>query len=413
MRLFALFFYFSLLSNFTFGQNTSLLDSILGPEPDEKKLQVACYGSINFHVFDWQIWPEKRDEVDFERAVLDGSYRFAPGFKLNAELEFEHGGTGVSVEFDRFEEFGEFEYEVEKGGEIRFEKFNVQYDFSKKHNLQVGYVKVPFGLLNFRDEPDEYPTISLPIMENELLPVGWADFGLLYHGNFQKIHWHLAAVNSLDGSAFNSANFVKRGNQRRFETVNAEDWAIVGRLDYEFGHEKNIGLSGYFGNTRNNRPKPDLQVDAFLAMTDFHILYEIEPFEFCGQVFYGHLQNSEAVSNANRNLSNNLNVKRTPVAKSAVGYTAEISFEIFDVLKKHPNGELNLFVRYDKFDSMASTEGQVFDNPRWERSVYSGGIVYQPVPQLVLKSQFSAEKLGIAVNAWQRAFSVGMGFHFK
>ena len=413
MRSFTLFFCLFLGSKLVFGQNASLLDSIpVGNDP-EKKLELSCYGSINFHHFDWQIWPEKRDEVDFERAVLDGKYRFAPHFSLNAELEIEHGGTGVAVEFDRFEEFGEFEYEVEKGGEIRFEKFNLQYDFSKKHHFQAGYVKVPFGMLNFRDEPDEYPTISLPVMENTLLPVGWAEFGLLFRGNHGRFHYFLAAVNALDGSAFSSANFIKNGNQRRFETVNANDWAAVGRLDYSFGQEKNIGFSGYFGNTRNNRPKPDLQVDAFLSMADFHVLYEKAPFEFCGQVFFGNLQNSEAVSNANRNLSNNLNVKRTPVAKNAVGYSAEIAFELFDVLKKYPNGELNVFARYDYFDSMASTEGQVFNNPRWERSVYSGGITFQLVPQLVLKSQFTAEKLGISTNAWQRTVSVGMGFHFR
>lgn len=413
MRVSALFIAFLLFKSPVFGQNPSLLDSILGPDQPEKKLQIACYGAISYHVFDWQIWPEKRDEVDFERAVLDATYHFAPRFSLNSELEIEHGGTGITVEFDRFEEFGEFEYEVEKGGEIRFEKFNIQYDFSKKNRLQAGYVKVPFGLLNFRDEPDEYPTITLPVMENTLMPIGWAEFGLLFHGNFDKIHYYLAAVNALDGSAFNSANFIKHGNQRRFETVNANDWAAVGRLDYEFGYEKSIGISGYFGNTRNNRPKPDLQVDAFLSMADFHAVYEIEPFEFCGQFFFGHLQNSEAVSTANRNLSNNLNVKRTPVAKTAVGYSAELAFELFDVLKKHPNGELNLFARYDYFDSMATTEGQVFNNPRWARAVYSGGVVYQPVPQIVLKSQFTAEKLGISTNAWQRSFSVGIGFHFK
>ena len=132
------------------GQN--LLDSIPADEADARKWTLESYGSLNFHHFDWQIWPEKRDAVDFERAVVAGSYRFAPKYQLNAELEFEHGGTGVSVEFDRFEEFGEFEYEVEKGGEIRFERFDLQFDFSKKHRVEAGYVKVPFGLLNFRDE---------------------------------------------------------------------------------------------------------------------------------------------------------------------------------------------------------------------------------------------------------------------
>ena len=245
------------------------------------------------------------------------------------------------------------------------------------------------------------------------MPTGWAEFGLLYIGNRGRWLYQAALVNSLDGSAFNSSNFVKRGNQRRFETVNAEDWAICGRLDYEFGHEKIVGIGGFFGNTRGNRPKPDLGVNAFLTLADVHFILEREPFEVCGQLVFGHLQNSEAVSTANRNLSNALNVKRTPVGKTALGWSAELAFELFDVLKKHPDGELNLFARADYFDSMASTEGQIFNNPRWERYVFTGGLNYQPVPQLILKTQFSVEKLGISTQKWQRTFSLGFGFHFK
>lgn len=415
-KLFPLFFSLFLLApSWLFAQESSLLDS-LPPDPsDDKKLHLVAYGSINYHRFDWQIWPEKRDEVDFERAVLEGAYRFAPRWSLHAELELEHGGTGVAVEFDRFEEFGEFEYEVEKGGEVRFEEFNLSYAWSKnkKHQIAAGYVKVPFGLITFRDEPDEYLTNTLPLMENTLLPTDWAEFGLLASGQLGAWKYYAGLVTGLDGSAFNSANFIKRGNQKRFETVNAEDWAAVGRLDYEFGHEQAVGVSGYFGNTRHNRPKPDLAVNAHLAMIDVHATYEWSPFEITGQLIYGQLQNSEDVSNANRNLSNNLNVKRTPVGKAALGWSAELGFELFDALRRHPNGEVVLFGRYDYCNPMSATEGNIVSNPRWERSVVSFGLNYQPIPQVVFKTQYAVEKLGVPVDNRQKTFSLGLGFHLK
>ena len=415
MRKFLILYLFGLVCTNIAAQETAMLDSLL-PEQKPKKLQLEAYGVINYNIYDWQIWPEKRNDIDFERAVVEANYTFAPRWSLAAELEFEGGGTGVSVEFDRFEEFGEFEYEVEKGGEIRFEEFNLAYKLDKKDRnlLRIGYVSVPFGLISFRDEPEEYATNTLPMMENTLLPTDWAEFGVLATGQIGR-HWRYygALVNALDGSAFNSANFIKRGNQKRFETVNAQDWAAVARLDYEFGYEKAIGISVYAGNTRNNRPKPDLNVDAWLTMLDAHIVYEIEPFEFVGQVIYGQLQNSEAVSNANRNLSNNLNVKRTPVAAAALGYSTELSFELFDILPRHPNGELIFFGRYDFYDSMLRTEGQIFDNPRWQRSVISGGINYQPIPQVVFKAQYSLERLGVSTDALQQTISLGIGFHIK
>ena len=395
------------------AQENSQLDSLTGSEAGRKKLELVTYGSINYHRFDWQIWPEKRDEVDFERAVIEGSYRFAPRWSLNAELEFEHGGTGVAVEFDRFEEFGEFEYEVEKGGEVRFEEFNLDWSWGagQQQHLTVGYVKVPFGLITFRDEPDEYLTNTLPMMENTLLPTDWAEFGVLAQGKLGRWRYYAGLVNSLDGSAFNSANFIKRGNQKRFETVNAEDWAAVGRLDYEFVHEQAIGVSGYFGNTRNHGPKTDLGVDDYLSLLDAHLVYEREPFELTGQLIYGQLQNSEALTNANRNLSNNLNVKRTPVASAALGWSVELGFEVFEVFRRHPKGELTVFGRYDDFDSMYKTQGQVVDNPRWDRSIVTFGLNYQPIPQIVLKSQYSVEKLGIPTGNLQKTYSVGIGFH--
>lgn len=49
---------------------------------------------------------------------------------------------------------------------------------------------------------------------------------------------------------------------------------------------------------------------------------------------FGQLQNSEAVSNANRNLSNNLNVKRTPVGKQAFGASLEFGFQVSELIKK-------------------------------------------------------------------------------
>ncbi len=407
----ALILFTATISN-VFGQADFSKNETQTDTAKTRKLELEIYGAINFHAFDWQVWPDKRNEIDFERAVLEGSYHFSPKFSLNIELEFEHGGTGVAVEFDRFEEFGEFEYEVEKGGEVRFEEFSISRKLGKKHEVAAGYVKVPFGLMIFRDEPEEYHTNTLPMMENTLLPTDWAEFGLLFTGNFSgkfsPLKYHFALVNSLDGSAFNSANFIKRGNQKRFETVNASDWAGVARLDYEFGDEKSLGISAYFGNTRNNRPKPDLAVNAWLSMFDAHFYYEFEPVELTAQLIYGHLQNAEAVTNANRNLSNNLNVKRTPVGTAALGWCAELACEVFD---KPKMGELKIFGRYDWLDAMYSTEGQVVANPRWKKGIATVGLNFRPIRQIVVKTQFAVEKLGISSLNLQRTFSLGLGFH--
>lgn len=407
---------------YTLSAQTPMLDSLQKTENTEGSLlsnwrdrfTVSAYGSMNYNRYKWQILPTKRNDFDLERVVIETGYKISPRWSLQTELEFEHGGTGVSVEFDPLEEFGEFEYDVSKGGEIWLEQFHFKYKSSDKFDVSFGRLKVPFGINNYIDEPTEYRTANVAEMENTLLPTHWTEFGAIAEIKFGT-GWHAYGgfVTGLDGSNFNSANFVKRGNQRRFETVVAEDWAVVGRLDYEFGHERFVGVSSYFGNTTHNRPKPDLKNDTYLTLTEAHIVLEFAPFAFKAMGLFGQLQNSEALSNANRNLSNNLNVKRTPVGKQAVGASVELAFEPFDLLKKHPNGELYVFGRYDFYDTQFATQGLIFDNPRWERSTVSFGANYLPTPWLVFKAQFSRQLLGISVNRQQDTFTAGLGFYLK
>ena len=53
--------------------------------------------------------PEKRSKTDVERVVLEFGYQFDRQWQVEIELEYEHGGTGAALEYDGFEEFGEFE----------------------------------------------------------------------------------------------------------------------------------------------------------------------------------------------------------------------------------------------------------------------------------------------------------------
>ncbi|HRG69265.1 MAG TPA: porin [Saprospiraceae bacterium] len=379
-----------------------------------KKLEFEAFGIVNYHAFNWQLLPDKRNEIDFAQAVIGLDYQISDRWKFTSELEFEHGGTGVALEFDPLEEFGEFEYEVEKGGEIWLEQFNLNYQLLKQHALTFGRVKLPFGLANYFDEPTEFLGVSFNQLENTLLPSNWTEFGILLNGKFhQKLEYAIGMVNALDGSGFNSANFIKRGNQRRFETVKIEDLAGVLRMDYKFKKEQFVGLSFYAGNSRNNRPKPDLNVNALVSLAEFHSYFKFNSISFKTMVLFGHLQNSEQLSLANRNLSNNLNVKRTPVGKQAAGFNVEFAIKPLDWFVKNKCKDFYVFSSYDYFDSHQKTEGSIFNNPRWKRQIWTFGMNYFPTEWLVLKMQFENQRLGISDNKYQRTFSMGFAFNFS
>ncbi|MCB0640077.1 MAG: outer membrane beta-barrel protein [Phaeodactylibacter sp.] len=371
------------------------------------------YGIVNYYQYDWETDPNRRNAFDAERLNLYLGYHFNDWIEFKSEIEFEHGGTGATMEFDVFEEFGEFEQEIEAGGEIILEQINLQFKLKDWLNIRLGKFRFYMGLASKLDDPTEYFTTHRSEVENTILPLGWYEHGIEVSGQFaSKWSYKLYLVNGLDASGFSSANWVRRGYQKRFETVNANNMAVAGRLDYQFAPNSEIGVCGYFGNSAGNRPKPDTEIDAYVGLVDVHLLWEAKPWRARAYAMYGHLSNSEAISDLNRNLSNNLNVKRTPVAEAALGAFAEVAYDLLSLKKdrRRPDQECYLFGRYDYYDSMYQTSGDIFDNPRWQRSVITGGVNYFPHPQVVLKAQYSTRALGS--DETENTFSTGIGFKF-
>ncbi len=381
---------------------------------DSKRLQIFGYGAINYANFDWQTDPERRASIDVERFVISPKYQMNDTIRLEAEIEFEHGGTGITMEFDKFEEFGEFEMEVEKGGEVIVEKLAAVFAIRPALNLRVGHIIVPVGLTAKRHRPQHYFTTTRPESESNLIPTIWHENGIELFGEIGAFSYQAQVVNGLDSTGFSSRRWIVGGHQLRFETTNAEDFALVGRIDYIVVDGAVVGISAYYGDSADNRPKPDLRTDAHVSIVDLHGFYEVGALKVRGLFLYGTLENSDLVSKANRNLSNNLNVKRTPVGRRAFGGYLEVGYNLLAFFKSSLNTEtvFDLFVRYDNYDTMADVEGEIFDNPRWERQTWTFGANYHPHPQLVFKGHYSARRLGTEVDNKENIFALGFGFQY-
>ena len=84
---------------------------------------------------------------DIPHAVIYLGYDFGKGWTMQTEIEFEHTGSGGAVEKE-FTEAGEWEAEVEKGGEVELEQFWIQKSFAPQFNVRIGHLVVPVGGLN-------------------------------------------------------------------------------------------------------------------------------------------------------------------------------------------------------------------------------------------------------------------------
>lgn len=380
---------------------------------DTNRFSVSGYGVINYAHYDWEIDPNRRAAIDVERLVVAPKYRINNSIRLETEIEFEHGGTGSTMEFDKFEEFGEFETEIEKGGEVIVEKLAAVFTINPNLNFRVGHIIVPVGLVAKRHRPQHYFTTTRPEAEAHIIPTIWHETGVELFGSLGSLKYQTQIINGLDSTGFSSRHWIVPGHQLRFETVNAEAPAFVGRLDYEFDENFTLGISGYVGDTAANRPKPDVDFDAYVGIVSFHGYYEVNPLKIRGVFLYGSLQNSDRLSKVNRTLSNNLNVKRTPIGSSALGYYIEVGFDILSTFRTDKTTPvLDIFARYDYYDTMASVEGLIFDNPRWERTTLTAGVNFHMNTQLVFKSHYSLRRLATKDLNKENTFAVGFGFQY-
>ncbi len=381
---------------------------------DNHSFTVSGYGVINYSHFNWDLDPDRRAAIDLERLVVAPKYRINDTIRLEAELEFEHGGTGSTMEFDKFEEFGEFEFEIEKGGEIIVEKLAAVFSIKPTYNFRIGHIIVPVGLVSKRHRPEDYFTTTRPEAETHIIPTIWHETGVEVFGSFGPLSYQVQVVNGLDSTGFSSRHWIVRGHQLRFETINAEAPAYVGRLDYSLHENATVGVSGYYGDTAANRPKPDVNFDANVGIVSLHGFYEVKAIKIRGLVLIGTLENAHLLSKVNRTLSNNLNVKRTPIGSSATGWYIEAGYDILSLFMKSEemSHRLELFGRYDYYDTMASVEGLIFDNPRWERTTWTFGINYHFHPKLVFKSHYSLRRLAAKDKNKENTFAVGFGFQY-
>ena len=385
------------------------------------------YGVVNYYHYDYDTDLNLKDKIDMERLNLYLGYQFTKKIRFQSEIEFEHGGTGSTMELDTQEEFGEYEQEIEAGGEVRVEQAYVDFQLTPNFSMKAGRLKIYVGLAQTLDDPDDYFTTHRPEMENEILPLGWYETGVEFVGTFHKskFEYRVAITTGLDASGFSSRNWIKGGYQKRFEMANAESFAYMARLDYKFGTSGRnfVGLSGYVSEAAANRPKNDMKETAYVKIAEVHVNYDQKYTRFNAVFLFGDIENSDIVSRKNASLSNTLGVKRTPVGKNAVGFSAEAGYDVLHFFNPKAKGRVFPFMRYDYYDTMQNVEGTVIDNPRWERSSITGGINWYIIPQVIFKAQYSNRRLGsqhvdpstlIATGEKQKenTFSTGLSYIF-
>ncbi|MCA9515441.1 MAG: hypothetical protein KC635_10890, partial [Myxococcales bacterium] len=365
------------------------------PRP-EWDLSVRGYGQLLFAWYDYDLDQTRaggareasRLVFDTTRFTMEIEGALPFGLEFEAEVELEHHGAGAAVELE-YDEFGEYEQEVEAGGEVVLEELFLAKSFGPLR-LRLGRFYLGVGLLSELYRPTEYLAAARPESEQIVIPGVWDELGVEATLRLESVLLTLQVVNGLDSTGFSSATWISGGHQQRFELVSASDLAVVLRADWTPTPGLTVGASAYYGGTTRNRPKADLLPDcddpgdtevapcgvvsADVLLVDGHVTVDLPPFTARAVALWGHLANAGAVSDRNARLSNNLAVPRTPIADEAFFAWLELGVDLAPTLGMDPGHHLEPFVRLEYYDTMFDVRDGVFDNPRFARAVSSVGV---------------------------------------
>ena len=100
------------------------------------------------------------------------------------------------------------------------------------------------------------------------------------------------------------------------------------------------------------------------------------------------------------------------MASAARALYLEFGYDVLPWLVQRPGERLDLFVRYDDYDTMADVPEGSFDNPRFARRVYTLGANYNLADTVVLKADYATRRLSEDRFNDENTIGLALGFRF-
>ena len=362
---------------------------------------------------------DHRNEISIPRFVLALDYKFNSKWILGAEIEFEAGGTGTAYEIEN-KENGEYETEVEKGGEVALEQFHITRLIHPAINVRAGHLIVPVGLTNEQHEPINFFGTSRPEGETTILPSTWHETGIELFGTFGKgytrFNYQAMVVTGLNANGFDRDTWVASGKQGIFEKDNFTSPGYVARLNYLGVPGLKVGGSFYFCNNTAANSDKHTEYNSIgkvpLRIYTADVQYKNKYVTARGNIVYGNLGNSKQLSDVNRRLSGLSPYSRlTPIAKHAVSYGGEVGFNLRAICKDNPKVPVIYpFVRYEYYNPQEEGEsGQVMDL-RDKVGMWTAGANWYALPNLVVKADYTTRRIGNGNYNSENEFSLAIAY---
>ena len=385
-------------------------------EKSRSRLTIGGYGEAvyryNFYsdnVFRYSRAESYKDSkghglVDLPHAVFMLGYDFGHGWRFGSEIEFEHCGVESAVEMET-EETGEYEKELERGGEVALEQFWIEKRFRPWLNLRMGHMVVPVGATNKSHLPTEFFGVYRPEGENTLFPCTWHETSISLWGKQKAWRYELMLLPALNSTLFDAASWANGASASPYEFRPANRLALAARIDNESVKGLRIGISGYCGNSFNNdivteeKSAKYKDVKGTVLIGSFDFRYRNGRWVARGYADYGHLGDAGLISAYNTRLSHASGspYPHTHVGEQAYAVGVEAGVDILPRAAQEKGHALYLFARYDNYDTYIPAP--LMQDYGWsDRQCLSGGINWYPMPEIVLKAEAGCRILAAQYN---------------
>lgn len=359
---------------------------------------------------------ESHGRFDLPHVVIFLGYDFGKGWTMGSEIEFEHGGTESAVEIEE-EEAGEYESEVERGGEVALEQFWLQKSFIPQLNVRVGHIIVPVGATNMHHLPTEFFGVYRPEGENTIMPCTWHETGISVWGRAGDWRYEALLIPGLDSERFGRQGWIHDGAGSPYEFKIGNSVAGAFRVDNFSVPGLRLSLSGYVGNSFNNTLSSNKDASRYAGVKGtvvigaFDFNYTSHNLIVRGNFDYGHLSDAEVITNVNINhMSQASPSPHQAVGEAAIAGGIEVGYNMFAHIPKvaRLGQKFYVFGRYDYYDSMHKADTNIYEY--CGRSRVAAGINYYPIKEVVVKGEYS---IGLLKSPYNNEPSISVGIAYS
>ena len=342
----------------------------------ERGLSIGGYGEITYNNLEGKSDPA---EIDVQRLVILFAYKFDDRTSFVTEIEYEHVK------------------------EVYVEQAFINYVLADGVNLRGGLMLVPMGIINEYHEPTTFNGVERPSLDSKIVPTTWREMGIGVSGriNNASIRYQAYVMNGFlsygDSHKLRGLDGLRKGRQKGAESVGS-DVNFAGRIEYYGLPNLKFGLSYYTGNTQTTAPEiSNTQIG--LSMVGLDYRYINGKLSSRGQFISSSLSDTEAY-----NLAGN-----TDVGSAMGGYYVEGAYNLLPLDSRQ---KLDIFVRYENFNTHQKTAGVLIANDAYHRNETTFGLTYHLASGAVFKADYQSKGTAVESSDAVGQFNLGLGVFF-